>query len=144
MADSYSTPPVNPQRQGGGASVLDRQVSITGSISSDGAIRIEGRVDGDVAARSVTLAEGATINGGVVADVAIIEGSLNGPLHAREARLTGSAHMKGEIVHSVLVIEAGAQFDGQCRRDNTLKAEGAFAKNLQPAAQPVKLAEKKA
>lgn len=127
MADPYSIPPV-PPRSAGGASVLDKDVAITGTITTEGAIRIEGKVDGEVEARSVTLAKGAVITGGVVADVAVIEGKLVGPLHAREARLTQTAHMEGEVVHSILIIEAGAYFEGECRRQ-AAAGEGTKAKS---------------
>lgn len=142
MADAYSIPPVNPQRAGGATtSVLDRHVSINGTISSEGAIRIEGKVTGDVEARTVTLAPDATIEGRVKADVAIIEGRLTGPLHAREVRLTSVAHMEGEVVHSILIVEAGAHFDGECRRDGSPRRD-ASAPPAPPPSTPAAANEK--
>lgn len=117
MADPWTILSPTSQRSGSAVtSVLGPEVSVNGTISSDGAIRIEGRVNGDVTARTVILAQGASIKGGVTADVATIEGALKGPLHAREARLTGTARVEGEILHSVLVVEPGAVFDGYSRR----------------------------
>lgn len=115
MADPFSTP------ASGAASVLDKDVTITGKITSDGAIRIEGTVNGDVRARTVTLTPTAKIDGNVEADIATVEGRLSGSLTAREVRLTENGRMEGDIIHTVLIIEAGAHFEGECKR----KPEGA-------------------
>ena len=114
-----------PGAQSGGASVLDRDLTVTGSISSRGAVRIDGVVEGDVLVRSLTLSRNAVIRGGVVAQTAVIEGEVEGTLDADDVRLAASARVKGDIVHSVLRVESGAQFDGGSRRKPKAAGTGA-------------------
>lgn len=105
-----------PNAASSGASVLDRDVTITGTISSRGSVRIDGVVEGDVQVRSLTLSRNARIKGGVEAETAVIEGEVEGALVADDVRLTATARVRGDIVHRVLRMENGAQFDGGSRR----------------------------
>lgn len=124
---------------GGAASILGPDLVITGTVYSEGEIQLDGAVEGDVRAGSLTLGENASIKGEVEADLAVIHGHLVGSLRAREVRLAASSRIEGDIVHSTLSIEAGAYFEGQCRRsDNPLEKAsakpGANAQVKKPAA----------
>lgn len=126
MPDPLSIQPPAPQQRrrssGGAASILGPDLVITGTVYSEGEIQLDGAVEGDVRAGSLTLGENASIKGEVEADLAVIHGHLVGSLRAREVRLAASSRIEGDIVHSTLSIEAGAYFEGQCRRaDNPLE-----------------------
>lgn len=124
MSDWASAPNAS---QPGGASVLDRDVTINGTISSRGSVRIDGVVEGDVQVRTLTLSRNAVIRGGVQAQTAMIEGEIDGTLEADDVRLAASARVKGDIIHSVLRVESGAQFDGGSRRKPKAAAPAAPA-----------------
>src|SRR5690554_3991792 len=121
LATQQSAAPVRRRVGGGAASILGPDLVITGTIYSEGEIQLDGAVEGDVRAGSLTLGENASIKGEVEADLAVIHGHLVGSLRAREVRLASTSRIEGDIIHSTLSIEAGAYFEGQCRRaDNPL------------------------
>lgn len=119
MSDLAAASNANPSS--GGASVLDRDLTITGKISSRGSVRIDGVVEGDVHVRALTLSRNAVIRGGVDAETAVIEGEVEGSLMADDVRLAPSARVRGDIVHKVLRVESGAEFDGRSRRKDASK-----------------------
>ncbi len=140
MADPLNIQTPQPARRrasaGGAASILGPDLVITGTVYSEGEIQLDGAVEGDVRAGSLTLGENASIKGEVEADLAVIHGHLIGSLRAREVRLAASSRIEGDIIHSTLSIEAGAYFEGQCRRADDPLSESRSKTNS--ASQPKK------
>lgn len=99
-------------------SIISPDMTITGDISSTGDVQIDGAVDGDVKAETLTVGEQGTVNGTVRVDKVRILGRINGELHAESATLLASAKVIGDVVHESLSIEAGAMIEGHCRRRN--------------------------
>lgn len=96
-------------------SIISRGVVIEGKISSDGNIRIEGIVRGDLIAKgNVSIGESGEIFGNIKGVVINIGGKVNGSVNANEKLLLESnAQLKGDIVTKLLIIESGAKFDGK-------------------------------
>jgi len=96
-------------------SIISRGVVIEGKISSDGNIRIEGIVRGDLIAKgNVSIGESGEIFGNIKGEVINIGGKVNGSVNANEKLLLESnAQLKGDIVTKLLIIESGAKFDGK-------------------------------
>lgn len=96
-------------------SIISRGVIIEGKISSDGNIRIEGIVRGDLIAKgNVSIGESGEIFGNIKGEVINIGGKVNGSVNANEKLLLESnAQLKGDIVTKLLIIESGAKFDGK-------------------------------
>jgi len=101
-------------------SILSADVKIEGDIVSEGELHISGSVKGDVVARKLTLAEGASITD-VEADIAMISGSVNGRLTATSVLLARTARVVGDITHVSLSIELGALFEGFSRRVESIE-----------------------
>ena len=101
------------------ASVLSADLHITGNLKTSGDILIEGKVDGDIRAHLLTVGEGATIKGEVMADDVVVNGRVIGRVRGLKVRLTSSARVEGDIVHKTIAIESGAHFEGsvQCQDD---------------------------
>lgn len=99
-------------------SILSADLMITGSIVSDGEVQLDGRVDGDVRAGSLTIGEEASVKGEVIAESVVVRGRIEGSLRARQVQLASTARIEGDIVHSTLAVESGAFFDGHCRRSS--------------------------
>lgn len=99
-------------------SILSADLTITGSITSDGEVQLDGVVEGDVRAGSLSIGEEATVKGEVVAESVVIRGRVEGSVRARQVQLAATARIEGDIVHATLAVESGAYFDGHCRRSS--------------------------
>jgi len=96
-------------------SVIGNDMRIIGDVISDGEIRIEGRLEGDINCKSVTVAEDAEIRGNVDAEELTLRGALVGSVRARVVRLMASSLMMGDVAHEILKVEAGAKVEGRYR-----------------------------
>ncbi len=103
-------------------SVLSGDVEVEGNIVTEGDLHIGGAVEGDVAARKLTLGESGSITGSVKANVAVIAGRIAGRLTAKSVTLASTARVVAEVTQVSLVIEQGAVFEGYSRRVETMDA----------------------
>jgi len=99
------------------ASTLSADLLITGNLKTAGDINIEGQVDGDIRAHLLTVGEGATVKGEVVADDVVVHGRVIGRVRGLKVRLTSSARVEGDIIHKTIAIESGAHFEGSVQRE---------------------------
>ena len=117
-------------------SQLSSDLLITGNIKTTGDIQVEGQVEGDIRAHLLTVGEGATVKGEVVADDVVVNGRIVGRVRGLKVRLTSTARGEGDIIHKTIAIESGAHFEGSVQRqDDPLSTGGSKAK---PAAEPAK------
>jgi cytoskeletal protein CcmA (bactofilin family) len=99
------------------ASSISAGLSIVGKITGQGALTIFGRVEGEVLASTVVIAEGAEMLGDVVAEELTVGGQVKGTIHANRVRLNGTGVVEGDIFHRTLAIEENARFEGTSRRN---------------------------
>jgi len=99
-------------------SILSSDLVITGSLKTQGEVQLDGRIEGDIRAKSLTIGEKAVIKGEIHAETITVRGKVIGKLRARQIQLSATAHVEGDIVHSTLSMENGAFFEGQCHHDN--------------------------
>ena len=71
--------------------------------------------------REVTIGEGGTVKGSIVADRATLLGSVDGEIKADQIVIAKTAKVVGDIIHRSLSVEAGAILDGHCRRFDAIK-----------------------
>ena len=108
------------------ASILSTDLHITGNIKTTGDIQVEGTIEGDIRAHLLTVGEGATIKGEVIADDVVINGRIVGRVRGLKVRLTSTARVEGDIIHKTIAIESGAHFEGSVQRqDDPLSAKTA-------------------
>ena len=100
-----------------GGSSISSGLSIVGKIIGHGALTIFGRVEGEVRASIVVIAEGAEMVGDVVAEELTVGGHIKGTIHANRVRLNGTSVVEGDIFHRTLAIEENARFEGTSRRN---------------------------
>ena len=98
-----------------GVSVISKALKITGQLESTEDIRIDGEVEGDVRAVSVTVGSGAKVKGTVYGNAVELSGTIEGKIEAEKVVLTSSARMSGDVIHQDIRIESGAFIDGHCR-----------------------------
>jgi cytoskeletal protein CcmA (bactofilin family) len=120
------------------AQVLGASVRIRGRVHGDGALRVEGTIDGDVkVSGSVELAEGGVISGDVVASSVTVEGTLSGDVHADGAiTIRSGARVSGDLRGAEVSLDEGAAFVGRIEADFELPQDlldGSFVGAPAPA-----------
>ena len=100
------------------ASILSADLHITGNLKTTGDIQIEGVVEGDIRAHLLTVGEGATVKGEVIADDVVVNGRIVGRVRGLKVRLTSTARVEGDIIHKTIAIESGAHFEGSVQRQD--------------------------
>ncbi len=110
------------------ASILSADLLVTGNMKTTGDIQIEGQVDGDIRAHLLTIGEGATVKGEVMADDVVIHGRIVGRVRGLKVRLTSTARVEGDIIHKTIAIESGAHFEGSVQRQDDPLTTGGKAK----------------
>ena len=90
---------------------------VTGEINTDGDVQIEGRLDGNIKAATITIGEKGFVNGKITAGTVHIHGKVTGKIEANVVELTSdTANVLADIVQDHLSIANGAFFDGKCSR----------------------------
>lgn len=95
-------------------SIIGEDLSITGHLTSNTSIRIDGKVEGNVNAKNlVVVGEKSEIKGDVSSKVVIVYGKLFGNVHAGELQLKKSGNIQGDINVQALEIEMGGKYNGK-------------------------------
>ena len=129
-ADDTATAPAKPA-----PSVLSSDLLVTGNLKTTGDIQIEGQVDGDIRAHLLTVGEGATVKGEVIADDVVVNGRVVGRVRGLKVRLTSTARVEGDIIHKTIAIESGAHFEGSVQRQDDPLSTGTGGKAKMPIAE---------
>jgi len=116
-----------------GTSTIGQDLIITGDVTSNSALAIDGHIRGDVRCASLILGESSEVEGNVVAEDVVIRGrvigSIRGDRWSEATRSTvrvilqSSCHVEGDLVHASLAMEQGAYFEGKSRRSENPLAE---------------------
>ena len=102
-------------------SSISSGLSIVGKIVGHGSLTIFGHIEGELRASTIVIAEGARIEGDVIAEELTIGGHVNGTIHANRVKLINTAIVQGDIFHQTLAIEENARFEETSRRqENTI------------------------
>ncbi len=94
-------------------SIISRDLTVTGDISTTGDLTIEGGVDGSITCRTLTLGGAPKIKGDVKAETVRVCGAFTGSIAASQVHLVKSAVMRGDIAYKTLTIDQGAFFEGK-------------------------------
>ncbi len=99
-------------------SIISADMNVSGNLSGDGVMQVDGTVEGDIRCAEVTIGRGAQVRGEVECDTVHVHGTVTGEIRARSVSLSASARVTGDIQHEELSIEAGAYMEGKLlRRD---------------------------
>ncbi len=104
-------------------SIFSEDVTIEGTLRSEGDIQFDGTINGNIHSSVLTIGEKATINGEIVADKAMVCGCVVGTVRADNVHLMSSAHVEGDIFYNALAVETGAYFEGNCKRIQNQKSD---------------------
>lgn len=97
-------------------SLISQGLSVTGDLTSEGEIQVDGEVTGDIDCQQLVIGEAAHVRGEIIADTVTIRGEVNGRVRGSEVTLAKSARVVGDVLHRSLAMEAGAHLEGQVRR----------------------------
>jgi len=126
---SNAPPAARPKTARGapGLSFIGAEVVISGDLTTNAQLHIEGRIDGHV--RCGTLCQGATgiIAGDLVADEARIAGLVEGTVRARLLVIEASGRVTGDVAYETISIAAGARVDGRLARAAALEGDAGAA-----------------
>lgn len=101
---------------GGIPSIISPDLKVEGDLTCAGDIQVDGIVEGDVTSRGLTVGEGASVRGAVVAETVRVYGAVTGTITANSVVLASTAKVDGDITHGSLSMEAGAALAGQIKR----------------------------
>jgi cytoskeletal protein CcmA (bactofilin family) len=109
-------------------SIISPDVNIIGSVSSEGVIQLDGRIEGEINVRHLTVGIHGLVEGAICAEEAIIKGTVTGSIKAHKVILEKTAEVRGDIQHEVISIEAGAIIEGKINHMSENVAELAITK----------------
>lgn len=100
----------------GSASIIAAGTTLKGDISSNGDIRIDGTLQGNIhCTAKVVIGANGSVEGDIHGQNADIMGKVKGTIHVKELlQLKGSSFVNGNIHAAKLQIEPTSNFNGQC------------------------------
>jgi len=93
---------------------------ITGELSFEGAVRIDGRFEGNIRSSkggTLIVSEGAKISGEVDVPSLILHGIIEGNVRASDSlKLGETGCLNGDLEYSVMSLAEGSAINGRCSR----------------------------
>jgi cytoskeletal protein CcmA (bactofilin family) len=99
-------------------SSISSEMTIVGKLICKDLIKVYGLVEGELYASNALIADGARIEGEIVAEQLTIAGRVKGDIHALRVKLQGTAVVEGDIFHRVLSMHENARFEGCSRPED--------------------------
>jgi len=99
--------------------IIGVETRINGDVNFSGGLHIDGIVHGNVSAdpdseASLSLADGATIDGGVTVPYVLLEGIVKGDVFAnRRVSLGSTARVIGNVYYNLIEMAIGAEINGK-------------------------------
>lgn len=96
-------------------SVLDSHISVHGDLETDGALRIDGRIEGTIQrADLIVVGEGASVVGDITAREVIVGGAVTGNIFAAQrTELQSTGIVAGDIRSAAILIHEGGVVQGR-------------------------------
>jgi len=105
--------------------LIGKGTQITGDIYSEGDIRIDGDLTGNVKSTGrVVIGVSGKVTGDIACKNCEVTGFVDGKFSIDQLlSLKSSAHVKGEILTGKLSIEPGSSFSGSCKMNEQVSNE---------------------
>jgi cytoskeletal protein CcmA (bactofilin family) len=110
--------------------LISNGTDITGDIKSNGDIRIDGSLTGNLNTKGkVVIGPTGRVNGEVICKNSEVSGMIEGKIIVGQLlNLKASSKIFGDIVTAKLAIEPGARFTGNCNMSDTEENGGTLSK----------------
>ncbi len=102
--------------RGGGLSFIGAEIVVSGNISGNGDLHLDGAIEGDLSCNTLILGPGGRVQGNIQAATATLAGTVQGAVDARSLTVEKSARIAGDLTYENLSIENGAQVDGRLKQ----------------------------
>ena len=112
MHNNGAKPPVDEKKRST-ETVISNDLIIEGSVTSQGVIRLEGTVHGDLHCSALVVETAGSVAGNIKAETVNVHGRVEGTIHGDSVMLHSSAFVEGDIYHQGIGIDMGAQYDGR-------------------------------
>lgn len=98
-------------------SIIGPGMKIVGDCITDGTVRVEGVVEGNVrAGKAVVIGKEGTVDGSIETQDAVIAGTVKGTITAASRlELQSSCHIEGEVLARRMQLEEGAILNGKVK-----------------------------
>ena len=96
-------------------SVIDSHTTASGDVETDGALRVDGRLEGSILkADLVVVGEGASVVGDVTAREVIVGGAVTGNIFASQrTELQSNGIVAGDIRSAAILVQEGGVVQGR-------------------------------
>ena len=96
-------------------SIIGAGMTLEGDSETDGSLRVEGTIRGNVrAGKSVVIGKDGLVDGSIFTQDAVIAGRVSGEIHAiSRLELLATSEVSGEIEAPRMQVEEGAKVQGQ-------------------------------
>ena len=99
--------------------VIADGITLKGDIMGEGAIRIDGKVEGNVELnKGVILGEKAEVVGSIKSSEVVIYGKLIGDLTCKELHIKSSGRIDGNILVNSFSVEMGGKYNGSLKMNS--------------------------
>ncbi|MES2130939.1 MAG: polymer-forming cytoskeletal protein [Bacteroidota bacterium] len=121
----------SPVVEGASINLIGNGTNITGDITSNGDVRIDGNLKGNITiSGKLVIGPSGILEGNIQCQNADVSGEIKGKIHVTELlSLKATAKLLGDIVTGKISIEPNATFTGTCNM-------GAVVKNISNGTQP--------
>jgi cytoskeletal protein CcmA (bactofilin family) len=95
-------------------------LTVIGELKTDGVVKIDGTVEGNVrAARQVLISKGGEVKGDVITKEAIVGGKVTGSIQAAErVEVQNTATVEGDIATQRILVHEGGEVNGNVKMGN--------------------------
>ena len=124
MADKQSR---GPAREGV-LSIIAPDLTVVGELKTDGVVKVDGVVDGNInAGRQVLVSKGGAVKGDVVSKEVIVGGRIEGSVRANgRVEIQSSATVEGDIFTSRILVHEGGEVNGNLRMGDSIATDSAI------------------
>jgi cytoskeletal protein CcmA (bactofilin family) len=95
---------------------IDASTTVTGQLSSEGDIELDGHVCGSIRCAQLIVGRDAAVTGAITAEEVAVRGRVTGTIRANLVILQSTARIEADIVYCLLAMDEGATFEGLARR----------------------------
>lgn len=110
---------------GNGTTLISAGTTLKGDISSNGDLRIDGTIIGNISSNAkIVIGSSGVVEGDINGNQADIVGKVSGNIRAKDLiQLRGESEVTGNLYAGKLQIEPSATFNGQCHMGDATTVE---------------------